>query len=647
MTKKSNTFYRPDIDGLRAFAILGVLIYHFFPNTLPGGFLGVDVFFVISGYLISKILIKSLENGTFSITTFYQKRIRRIFPALLIVGILFFVYGFFVLFPTEFQTLTRHLSNGAIFNVNHALYRDGGYFDTAITHKPFMHLWSLSVEEQFYILWPFVLWIFHKTNKLRWLLLFILIAISVSYGANVFYTNRNPDMAFYWLHTRFWEIATGALMAHLELNHTKRLSSPFGSVLGLLLIIGSFFFISYDVNHFVYWSLLPIIGSVLIVHNTAETFGSKILSLRPLVWVGLISYPLYILHWPLISFCSIIDPTILTIPIKLLLIGVSFLGAFLIYRFIENPIRKSQNKKTTSYLFTAMMTLALLSFFGAREFYNPWSFYQNPEIAQVEIARKDWGVEMDSVEYEGLTLQKLGKEHPTILFFGDSYMEEYLPRMCLLAKKTGIPMARITWGGRCPILNVARRLKTGGFDESRDFVKKALEYAKSQPIKTVVLSASWISYLSSGGQEYTHIIDDHIDFLGTNAGFEKTMKSLENMLKDIIQSGKKVYLILTKPYGHNPEAYFQRNYLGISKKNNSMHVPRADWDKYSKRVHARLREIAKTVGAFIIDPTPHFCDAHVCKNILNDGSLMYMDGGHLRASYVEEHVHFLDFLFDQ
>lgn len=648
MIKSSSISYRPDIDGMRAFAILGVLIYHFFPNVLPGGFLGVDVFFVISGYLISKILIQSLHNDTFSIRTFYAKRIRRIFPALILIGAVFFIYGFFVLFPIEFESLTRHIANGAIFNANHALYRDMGYFDAAITHKPFMHLWSLSVEEQFYVLWPFILWFFHKTNKLKWLLPFTILAICISYGFNIFYMKRNPGMAFFWLHARFWEIAVGALMAHIEMNRNKTRSiflEHYGSILGVLLIVGCFWLLPHDTDHFVYWSLLPIIGAALIVRGKTESFGGKILSFRPFVWIGLISYPLYLLHWPLISFLYILEPSLLTFSVKMILLGASIVSSYGIYRFIETPIRKSKNPKVPRRLFVSMLVLGLISFAGARELYRPWIVYKLPETMQTKKAREDWGFKMEWFDYQNVSFQKLGEGTPAILFFGDSYMQEYMSRMCLLSREKNIPIVSVTYGGRCPVVGVARKLKKGGFDDSRDFTKTVMEYAEKSDVKKIVLSAAWIGYLSAK-DVYAYVEGDQVDFSGSDIGFKKTTESLKQMIMTFRKRGKNVYLVLTKPSGHNPEAYFERGCWGISKNRKNMDVLRKDWDQASKKIHDRLREVAQEAGATIIDPTPHFCNDEICRTVTDDGDFIYMDGGHIRSSYAEKNVRFLDFLFD-
>jgi len=210
--------YRPDIDGLRAIAVTSVVLYHLFPGIMRGGFIGVDIFFVISGYLISKIILTELQTEQFSFINFYARRIKRIFPALIFVSALFFIYGFFVLFPNEFKMLGKHLSGAAIFLSNLTLYREGGYFDFSSDHKPFLHLWSLAVEEQFYLVWPFFLWGAWKFIRSKKMFLICISVVTIlSYTLNFVLAQKNPSLAFYFPGCRLWEMSAGALIAHLHI----------------------------------------------------------------------------------------------------------------------------------------------------------------------------------------------------------------------------------------------------------------------------------------------------------------------------------------------------------------------------------------------------------------------------------------------
>ena len=205
------TQYRPDIDGLRAIAVLAVVAYHAFPAVFKGGFIGVDIFFVISGYLISTILFVDFSKGSFSFSNFYSRRIRRIFPVLILVLFSCFIFGWFVLTAEEYRQLGKHIAAGAGFISNITFWNEAGYFDNAADTKPLLHLWSLGIEEQFYIIWPLILWIVWKS---RFSLPGLIILVgTTSFFLNMFGVNHDLVSTFYSPQTRFWELLSGSLLA--------------------------------------------------------------------------------------------------------------------------------------------------------------------------------------------------------------------------------------------------------------------------------------------------------------------------------------------------------------------------------------------------------------------------------------------------
>ncbi len=211
----SHPKYRPDIDGLRAVAVLAVVAFHAFPSSLKGGFIGVDVFFVISGYLISTIIFESLDRGAFSFREFYARRIKRIFPALILILVACFTFGWFALLADEFKQLQKHIAAGTSFVSNHVLWSEAGYFDNSAETKPLLHLWSLGIEEQFYIVWPLLLWFAWK-RKFNLLTITILVAI-VSFVLNLRGIKQDVVATFYSPQTRFWELLCGSLLAWVSL----------------------------------------------------------------------------------------------------------------------------------------------------------------------------------------------------------------------------------------------------------------------------------------------------------------------------------------------------------------------------------------------------------------------------------------------
>lgn len=337
--------YRPDIDGLRAVAILTVLGFHFFPATVAGGFIGVDVFFVISGYLISGILREQLEGNRFSLMAFYSRRITRIFPALILVLLTCFVYGWFSMLATDFKQLGKHIAGGAGFVSNFLLLNETGYFSGISDTKPLLHLWSLSIEEQYYLVWPVLLWFAFRRG---WnLLAVVLVLLLVSFALNITTVKTSPVSAFYFPQTRFWELLCGAALAFFQW-HTRPVTSPFlarcfaevRAISGVLLIVAGLLFIKADTHFPGWWALLPVLGTVLLISAGPKAFiNHQLLASRSMVAVGLVSYPLYLWHWPLLSFWKIHSAGKPSVESLLVVLSLSFALAGLTYWLIERPFR--------------------------------------------------------------------------------------------------------------------------------------------------------------------------------------------------------------------------------------------------------------------------------------------------------------------
>jgi peptidoglycan/LPS O-acetylase OafA/YrhL len=296
----SNSSYRADIDGLRAVAITLVIFFHFQPNLIPAGFVGVDVFFVISGFLIIGIIVEELERGTFSLTGFYARRIRRIFPALIVVLVVVWGIGCYRYLPEDFIELGRQILAGAAFSSNLLNFSEAGYFDAPAAAKPLLHLWSLGVEEQFYLAMPLLLIFAVKWRvSIPWGL--VLIA-ALSLAGSIVLVHYSQPAAFYLPFTRFWELLVGGYLAYARAHWswpTKRLRRDPISVIGAVLI-GAGAFLSPRATFPGWWAVLPVLGSALIIAAGPGTTINKALSSRPAVGLGLISYPLYLWHWPLL-----------------------------------------------------------------------------------------------------------------------------------------------------------------------------------------------------------------------------------------------------------------------------------------------------------------------------------------------------------
>ncbi len=335
--------YRPDIDGLRALAVLAVVVYHAFPGLAPGGFTGVDVFFVISGFLITEILLRSLRDDRFSLAAFYARRARRLLPALSLVLGTTLVAGYWLLPPDAYLQLGRHAVAAVAFVPNLLFWREAGYFDVAAARKPLLHLWSLGVEEQFYLAWPLLLALLWRARLPPGAI--VAAIVGASFAACLVLLGRDPTGAFFLPHARIWELAIGGLVA--TTGATARLAArplPWRqacSLAGLgLLLLSTFGIDAADpfpgVN-----ALLPTVGAALLLLAGPGTWiARQVLARGPAVWLGRISYPLYLWHWPLLSIAVILAPGDVPASVRALLVIAAVVLAWLTWRIVETPVRR-------------------------------------------------------------------------------------------------------------------------------------------------------------------------------------------------------------------------------------------------------------------------------------------------------------------
>lgn len=346
--------YRADLDGLRAVAVMSVVGFHVAPSWIRGGFVGVDIFFVISGYLISSIIFENLNQGTFTFREFYIRRIRRIFPALIVVMTTCYLLGWFTLFQFEFGELGRDIAGGAGFVSNLIFWRNTNYWGASVESSPLLHLWSLGVEEQFYILWPLTVLLLWKR---QWNIGVFLVAIALtSFTFNVIFVNAKPVATFYLPITRFWELLVGSGLAWFS---THRLCLSDGmkmrfflvrsirgfddgqSFVGAALLGLAFATLNSGKSFPGWWALLPTVGTCLIISAGPRALVNRIFLSHPvLVWFGLISYPLYLWHWPILSFqFQFLNPQAPPYQNAAIAVLASVVLSALTFKFVEKPIR--------------------------------------------------------------------------------------------------------------------------------------------------------------------------------------------------------------------------------------------------------------------------------------------------------------------
>lgn len=350
----SAPYYRPDIDGLRAVAVLAVIGFHAFPRWVPGGFVGVDIFFVISGYLISTIILTAVDTGRFSFATFYARRIRRIFPALIAVLAACYAAGWFWLYADPFEQIGKHIAGGAGFVSNYVLWREAGYFDADADTKPLLHLWSLGIEEQFYLVWPLMVFVAWKARFNLVALTVVVFAVSSYF--NVDGIRRDLVGTFYSPWTRFWELTAGSALAAIVTDPGTWPGAKFRllydtlraravvrdgiAIAGLALAMAAVFGLDRTRHYPGLWALLPVVAAFVIIAAGPDTWLNRtVLSQRVLVGIGLISYPLYLWHWSLLSFARLLRSATPPPAVRAAAILAAFVLAWLTYVLIEKPIR--------------------------------------------------------------------------------------------------------------------------------------------------------------------------------------------------------------------------------------------------------------------------------------------------------------------
>jgi peptidoglycan/LPS O-acetylase OafA/YrhL len=414
--------YRADIDGLRAIAVLSVVAFHAFPGKITGGFIGVDIFFVISGFLISSILFANLVQAKFSIIGFYNRRIRRIFPSLITVMLTSLIFGWFVLLADEYKQLGKHIVGGVGFVSNLMLLSENGYFDNAAESKPMLHLWSLAIEEQFYIFWPLLLAFVWKR---KWNLWLIVSAIAVgSFAANIYTIGFNLTAVFYSPIYRFWELTIGGILAYLTLHRPELIDRHQNaqSVSGFALLIIGLILIDKDRQFPGWWALLPTMGTFLLISaGSTAWINKKILSNQILVWFGLISYPLYLWHWPLLSFAKILEGNPTT-SLKSALVVASVVLAWLTCQFVEKPLRFSKHHRTPLLLLLTFLITGLVGYsclahngyeglgFRDREKTEFANYFENGLPERRYLERENMSAKYrDQCNFYNLAMDKVGK----------------------------------------------------------------------------------------------------------------------------------------------------------------------------------------------------------------------------------------------
>lgn len=509
--------YRPDIDGLRAIAVLCVIIFHLNSAYASGGYIGVDVFFVISGYLITSIIQKDLAAGTFTLIDFWERRLRRIMPALFLVMICCLFIGWFVFLPEDYKNLAQQGMAVTTFSSNILFFMQSGYFDSSNETKPLLHTWSLGIEEQFYLLFPAALLLIHKFY-ISYLKRILITLFCVSFALSLYGVIHYPSATFYLLPTRAWELLLGSLLACIAAPHaTPKRMAGFLSFLGMALILAPAFLYKSDTPFPGFFALIPCCGAALIIWcgKASPSPLHKFLSLKPIVFVGKISYSWYLWHWPAIVFYKYHYAEYLSHHDAAVIFVTTFILSVFSWKYVERPFRKdsathskSAIAKTSSVFLAAFTAALLINAAGAYIYFSNGASGRLPQavmqLAQgahdINPRRKTChNMNPDTLKIEkGCRLGTPPAENSRISFFayGDSFADTIAPALDSLAKRHNMHGAYASYSSCPPIFNIQRinKIDNPSAYDCRQFNDTVKQVIQENDIKTVIWFARWNGY---------------------------------------------------------------------------------------------------------------------------------------------------------
>jgi peptidoglycan/LPS O-acetylase OafA/YrhL len=666
MEKKS--FYRSEIDGLRALAIIPVILFHANISGFGGGFVGVDIFFVISGYLITSIILREIKEGSFSLMKFWERRVRRIVPVMFFIASAVLAGAYFILlFPVDFVDFGQSLVAQSLFLANIFFMRKSSYFAGPSESMPLLHTWSLSVEEQFYIGFPiliFLIWLVGKKMYGKMLVSVLILLTALSFLYNVYLTEllpggafsvpyishvwgaaTNGNAAFFFLPARAWELLLGAIIATGILAIHKKWIAEIITGIGFVAIVCAVVLFN-DATPFPGWAaLIPTLGSALIIlgNTHVSTATGKFLSFPVLVWIGLISFSLYLWHWPVIVFSkTLLDGEVQEY--AFIIIPLIFMVSWFTFTFIETPFRKKSicPKPWQMFLFGF---LAIVSLVTAGLMINHFKgFPQRASEASHAIALA--AVDVNPREYECFRKnyrEVFNEGEPCILgdqtnievidfvLWGDSHSDSAMPVVDALAFENGQTGAYFGSGGCGPVIWKYDVTK----DEKCKLIKEqAISFIKEHNVKKVLLIASWESDLGAILANSDSGImgnDTHQDTQEDSDG-ETFSEALSETVRMISSDSNEIYIMKKVPVFNDYDV--RKEFNRVARTN---HPPEPIVQTLQEHYQANAEEntaidtLASSGAVIVLDPVPIFCPNNIC-SIVIDGKIVYKNGGHLNTT---------------
>jgi peptidoglycan/LPS O-acetylase OafA/YrhL len=611
--------FREDINALRAIAVVSVVLFHFNHDWLPGGFAGVDVFFVISGFLMTMIIVKGLEKETFSILSFYKARVRRIIPALAVLCFVLMFLGLFLLSPIDYLNLGKHSAASLTFLSNMVYWTESNYFNPSSNEKWLLHTWSLSVEWQFYLIYPIALVFLRKFLTLNQLKLMLVAGTILAFILSVLVTMKSSSAAYFLLPTRAWQMLAGGLVFLYPIQLKDSVKSPL-QLLGLLMIVSSFFIYTSATPWPGYASLLPIIGAcIVLVSNNGE---SKLVNNSVTHALGKWSYSIYLWHWPIVVAGYYFELGenwwAIGIPLSLILGALSF-------KFIESKTLSDYRVENLKYVLRPLPFAAISALIGLSIFYTNGFLFRLPPSEQLLVksaikAKDDWNYPKPNLEINSLKIRYIeGRTDKNILVMGASHIEQIYPYVESLDNEYNVYF--LTRSG-CLVIPSMKNPKWKC--NNLQNYKKLIEKVEFQKVLTSFYNFD--SYLPGDSSERElekniriNEYDDFLDFIKSRIA--------------------QVFIITGEPKGleFNPTIALRNKLPGTITEESAR-------SNYIEHLNA-LKKLKNLRGVEIIDPIEHLCGEGVCNTRDDKHGFFYRDDNHMRPWYSVKHNSYLNKIF--
>jgi len=626
--------HRADIDGLRALAVIPVVLYHAGVPGFSGGFVGVDVFFVISGFLITTILVEDIRIGRFSIIRFYERRVRRIFPALFVVILVSCAVAPFVLMPLDMKDFGMSTIATTFFSSNIFFWRQTGYFAGTAELLPFLHMWSLSVEEQFYLFFPLFLFVVYRWAGEMWRRLWIMLAMIGSFALSVWGMTNMPNATFFLAPMRAWELLLGAILAPGVLRlATNRLVCELAGWFGVGMIVWSVFVFSVQTIFPGTSALLPCCGAALVIYSGApgtSTVG-RVLGAGPIVFIGLISYSLYLWHWPTLAFARHYFEDGLTASLTMGLLSFAALAAVISWKYVETPFRKRPPAISQSVVFRGSVAVIVISMvYGVvMVLSDGWRSRYDDQMNRIQESAVLTD-KQDACFKSGLCMLGQGENPPSFILFGDSHALVLVDVVDRLARERHVAGLYLDSGGCPPAYGLKKEFTN---DECKTAYAAAMKKIRESAATTVILAARWTWYFK--GAE-GNCVDDCFpprtvkSYLEPRfTSYEALTRGLEMTLDELKTFNKAVYIVTHFPEQNVlPQKLLSKVYRVSGRLDEGAGRSRADIDTRYAEMNDFFTRAENMKLSVNLDPMKLLCEKKICPLVLH-GDIMYKDDDHV------------------